>query len=385
LNNPFSKKNIECFLTCARGLENITSTNIDPFCDAVSVENGGVQFTGDMRSLYNVNMHSRTGMHALVKILDVKARSNDELYKEVVTYPWYEWITPADTIFIRTRIRSRYFDNSQYTSLKVKDAIVDCIRKKVGSRPDVDKANPRYSLFLFIAEDKVTIYLNSSGESLSKRGYREKIHKASLNEALAAGIILLSDWKVGQPLYDPMCGSGTFPLEAALISRNIPAGYYKKKFAFQKWHHFDNRLWNGIVKSVREKIVHDRFPIYGYDNVNANIRLSKDNSRRILIHNYVQFKNAEFSEFNPENPGTIIINPPYGERLDEESNLQPLYELMGDILKQNCQNSNVYILSGNPNLAKHIGLQPKSKTVLKNGKIDCRLLHFPIRGGKYVD
>ena len=188
---------------------------------------------------------------------------------------------------------ARYFDNAQYVSLKVKDALVDRIRKKTGNRPDVDKVNPRYTLFLYIFEDKVSIYLNSSGNSLSKRGYREKIHKASLNEALAAGIILLSGWKPNQIFYDPMCGSGTFSIEAAMIGRNIPAGYYRKGYAFQKWDHFDNRLWNTIVTEAREKILHKRLKIFAYDNIAANIDLSKQNSRRILIHNYIRFKKAE--------------------------------------------------------------------------------------------
>ena len=383
--NPFTSETIECFLSCPRGLEDITAKNIQPYCISVLVDRGGVKFSGDLGSLYSVNLHSRTGMYALVKLLEIKARSNDELYQGVLNYPWHEWITPVDTIFIRSRVRSRYFNNSQYSSLKVKDALVDRIRKKTGNRPDVDKVNPRYSLFLFIFEDKVSIYLNSSGTSLSKRGYREKIHKASINEALAAGIILLSGWEPYQPFYDPMCGSGTFPIEAALIGRNIPSGYYRKGYAFQKWHNFDNRLWNQIVTEARENFVHDRLPIFGYDNISANIDLSKQNSRRILIHNYVRFKKGELSDFHPEKPGMIIINPPYGERLGVENELNVLYQLIGDVLKTNCQDSDAFILSGNLELAKHIRLSPEKKILLKNGKIDCRLLHFPIRHGKYVE
>lgn len=317
--------------------------------------------------------------------MDLQARSYDELYNEVLAYPWHEWITPVDTIFIRSRVRSQYFDNASYASLKVKDALVDRIRKKTGNRPDVDKIDPRYSLFLYIFEDKITIYLNSSGVSLSKRGYREKIHKASLNEALAAGIILLSGWKPDRPFYDPMCGSGTFPIEAALMGRNIPAGYYRKGFAFQKWHHFDNRLWNQIVAEARENILYNRLHIFGYDNISANIDLSKQNSRRILIHNYVKFKRSEMSDFHPDEPGVIIMNPPYGVRLGENKDLKNLYKLIGDVLKSTCEDSQAYIISGNQDLNKHIGLKSESKIILKNGKIDCRLLHFPITHGKYAD
>ena len=363
----------------------MTTDNIKPYCSSVSSSKGGVEFSGNLRSLYSVNLHSRTGMHALVKLLDIQARSNDELYDKVLQYPWNEWITPADTIFIRSRVRSSYFSNSQYASLKVKDALVDRIRQKTGNRPDVDKVNPRYTLFLFIFDDKVSIYLNSSGTSLFKRGYREKIHKASLNEALAAGIILLSGWKPNQIFYDPMCGSGTFSIEAAMIGRNIPAGYYRKGYAFQKWDHFDNRLWNTIVIEAREKILHKRLKIFAYDNIAANIDLSKQNSRRILIHNYIRFKKAEICDFHPEEPGMIIINPPYGERLGVENELDTLYQLMGDVLKKNCLDSDAFIFSGNVELTKHIGLKPVNKYPLKNGNIDCKLLHYPIRHGKYVE
>ena len=381
--NPFKSDDIECFLSCPRGLEEITANGIRDYCKQVELDNGGVKFSGDFRSLYKVNLYSRTGMYALVKLFSFKAKTDDDLYSSVISYPWHEWLTSADTFAIRTRVRSRYFDNSQYSSLKVKDAIVDCIRKKTGNRPDVDKTNPKYSLFLFIFEDSVNIYLNSSGYSLSKRGYREKIHKASLNEALASGIILLSGWKKEEPFYDPMCGSGTFPIEAAMIAKNIPSGYYRKSFAFHKWHYFDNRLWNEIVREARENISHDRLKIFGYDNLGANIDLSRQNSLRILIHNHMKFKRSEFSDFMPKEPGMIIMNPPYGVRIGDDDELSALYELMGNVLKTNCQGSKVYILSGTPELSKNIGLKAKKNIILKNGKLDCRLLYFPILAGKY--
>ena len=167
------------------------------------------------------------------------------------------------------------------------------------------------------------------------------------------------------------------------MGRNIPAGYYRKGYAFQKWHHFDNKLWNQIVREAGEKILHKRIQIVGYDNIWANIDLSKKNSRRILIHNYVKFKKAELCDFQPDVPGVIIMNPPYGVRLGEDKELESLYGLIGDVLKSSCQDSHAYIITGNLELAKHIGLKSDSKIILKNGKIDCRLLHFPIRHGKY--
>ena len=322
-------------------------------------------------------------MHLLIKLMDAKAENTDQLYQATFDYPWHEWIEPIDTFAIRSRIKSKNINNSNFATLKVKDAIVDRIFKQVGNRPNIEKINPRYSLFLFIIENKVNIYLNSSGHPLFKRGYREKIHKASMNEALAAGILLLSNWNKEEPLYDPMCGSGTFSIEAAMLGRNIPSGYYRKEFAFQKWHYFNNKVWNNIKKEAREKFSHKRLFIYGFDNIPANILLSKQNARRILIHNSILFKNAEISDFNPEDSGTIIINPPYGERIGGEECLINLYKVIGDVLKNNCHGSNSYIFTGNKELIKHIGLKSEKKVILKNGKIDCRLLYYPIQEGKY--
>ena len=381
--NPFQTNILDCVLTCPIGLENVTADGISPFCSEILINKGKIAFKADIESVYKINLYSRTGMHLLIKIMDAKAENTDQLYKTTFDYPWHEWIEPIDTFSIRSRIKSKNINNSNYATLKVKDAIVDRIFKQVGNRPNIEKINPRYSLFLFIIENKVNIYLNSSGQPLFKRGYREKIHKASMNEALAAGILLLSKWNKEEPLYDPMCGSGTFSLEAAMLGRNIPPGYYRKEFAFQKWHYFNNRLWNNIKKAAREKFSHKRLFIYGFDNIPANILLSKQNARRILIHNSILFKNAEISDFNPENSGTIIMNPPYGERIGDDESLIDLYKTIGDVLKSNCHGSNSYIFTGNKELIKYIGLKSEKKVILKNGKIDCRLLYYPIREGKY--
>ena len=376
---------MECFLTCPRGLEEITSQDIAPHCLNAKPISGGVQFNGDFKDLYRVNLHSRTGMFALVKLLNFSAENQDDLYYKIADYPWYEWISHDDTFSIRSRVYSRIFIDSNFVTLKVKDAIVDRIRQKTKRRPDVDKENPRYSLFVFIHEKKVSIFLNSSGASLSKRGYRQKIHKAAINEALGAGLILLSGWEPSQPFYDPMCGSGTLPIEAALIGKNIPAGNYRKGFAFKGWKNFDPRLWNSVVREAREKIRNEKLQIFGSDNIGANVDMAKRNALKILIHTHIQFSKREFEDFQPKNSGgTILMNPPYGERIGEEEELKNLYQLIGHILKQNCVNNDAFIISGNKELTPLIGLKSQRNYVLKNGKIDCRLLHYPIREGNYV-
>ena len=349
-------------------------------------ESGGAAFTGDLKTLYTINLYSRTGMYALVKLFDFTARNQKELYYQIADYPWYEWINHDDTFSIRSRIFSNYFPDPNFVTLKVKDAIVDRIRQKTKRRPDVDKENPRYSIFVFIHTEKVSVFINSSGLSLSKRGYRQKIHKAAINEALGAGLILLSGWESSKPFYDPMCGSGTLPIEAAMIGRNIPAGNYRKGYAFKGWKNFDSRLWNAVMRESRDKINNKKLHIYGSDNMGANIDLAKRNARQILLHNHIQFTKKEFSDFKLDIPcGTIIMNPPYGERLGDENELELLYQLIGSVLKEHCVDSDAFIFSGNRVLTKMIGLKSRRSHILNNGKIECRLLHYPIRKGQYVD
>ena len=324
-------------------------------------------------------------MYALIKICEFNARNNTDLYREITNYPWFEWMAHDTPISIRTRGKSNLFPNPQFLTLKAKDAIIDNIRRRTKRRPDIDKENPIYSLFIFVDKDMIRVYLNSSGVSLSKRGYREKIHKASLNEALAAGLIALSGWKSDQPFYDPMCGSGTIPIEAAMIGRNIPGGYYRKDYGFQKWKNYNPRIWNTIVKEASEQIQHKKLHIFGSDNIGANIDLASTNVRQILMKQWINISKKEFNDFSPkEDGGVIVMNPPYGHRLNEEQELKPLYELMGDVLKTNCQNMDAFIFTGNKELSKSIGLKAKKRYILKNGKIDCRLIHFPIRAGNYM-
>ena len=209
LINPLTTQKMDCYLTCPRGLEDITASGISEFCDYVKPKYGGVAFSGDLSSLYSVNYHSRTGMYALIKLCEHTVKNEYDLYSKITELAWFEWISHDTPIAIRTRGNSKLSSNPQYLTLKIKDAIIDNLRRNTKRRPDIDKEDPFYSLFVFINEKNVQIFLNSSGESLSKRGYRDKIHKASLNEALAAGIVLLSGWKPELPLYDPMSVSYT--------------------------------------------------------------------------------------------------------------------------------------------------------------------------------
>ena len=209
-------------LTCPLGLEKITAKDISPFCSKVNIVNGGILFHCNKENMYKVNLYSRTGMHLLEKLNEFNVNNINDIYNEVNKISWSEMISPEDTLSIRSRIRSKYFNNQNYVSLKIKDAIIDQIRSKYGKRPSINRIEPTYPLFIYIENHTLKIFLNTSGKPLFMRGYKGKIHKTSLNEALAAGIIMMSGWRRTQPLYDPMCGSGTFPIEAALIGQEIP-------------------------------------------------------------------------------------------------------------------------------------------------------------------
>lgn len=373
------------YLTCPRGLEAVTAEDIRPYCDSVMADKGGVQFTGGQETLYTVNLYSRTGMYALELLATFNVRNDTQLYNEVHSFDWYSFMTPADTFSVRARTRSTFFKDSNYSGLKVKDAIVDRLRTDAGRRPNVEKENPRYSFFVFIRDDVVKLYLNSSGNTLFMRGYREKIHKASLNEALAAGLILLSGWQKDQPFYDPMCGSGTLPIEAAMMARNIPPAIKRKKFAFQGWSDYNHELWKNILKKAESNIKGDPVSIYGSDFIRANIRLAKENALRIGVKDNIQFKEIDIKDFKPKSDsGVILTNPPYGERVGELEKLSALYKIMGDVFKTKCINHDAFVFSGSPELTREIGLKAKEKIPLRNGDIDCRLLHYPIREGEYA-
>ncbi len=387
MKNPLTGGELEGYLTCPRGLEELSAAQITPFTDKVKAGRGGVRFTADLKGLYAVNLHSRTGMYALIKLCEITAGNDRELYEQITELPWFEWMAHDTPFSIRTRGNSQIFPNSNYFTLKVKDAIVDSIRRKTKRRPNIDRDNPLYSLVIFVDEKRVQIFLNSSGTPLSKRGYRsEKIHKAALNEALAAGIILLTGWNKDQPFYDPMCGSGTFPIEAALLGRNIPPGSYRKTFAFKKWKNFNPRLWNQLQEEGKAGINHEKLQIFGYDGIGENIRLAETNLRNILLKQWVKFKRQDFEDFNPgDSGGMVIMNPPYGVRLGEEEELKQLYTSIGEVLKQNCIGMEAFIFTGNKEMSQYIGLKSKRRHVLKNGKIDCRLLQYPISQGTYTD
>ena len=374
------------FLTCPRGLEEITSNQISKYIkDTPVIDKGGVSFKGDNLDMYMVNLHSRTGMHLLKKVLSFKINSIKELYSKIYDYSWDEIITSDKSFVIKTKTKSEIFNNSSFITLKVKDAIVDHIRSKTSSRPSIDKLNPDIRLFVIIHDNEVKIYVDSTGDPLFKRGYRSVVHKAALNESLAAGLIYLSNWDRKSPFYDIMCGSGTIPIEAAMMAYNIPSGVFRGQFAFQKWDDYDHTLWISLICKAKDNIKIDYdIKINGSDFFQKNIDLAINSSKKMGIKN-LYFDPLDIKDFKPfHDSGTIIINPPYGNRLGDQLVINKLYKQLGDLFKTECQGFDVYMFTGNLEAIKSVGLRSKKRIILRNGKIDCRLLYYPITTGKFT-
>ena len=228
------------------------------------------------------------------------------------------------------------------------------------------------------------VFLNSSGWPLFMRGYRTKIHKAALNESLASGILMLTDWNKKDPLYDPMCGSGTFLIEGAMLAFNIPPRILREYYAFKKWKDFDEALWNKVIKEENDKINYSDVKLYGSDFLSNNIKIANDSINKLKLDQYIDFKISDFKKIVPsENKGIIVTNPPYGYRIGDTEKLQILYKNLGDHLKTNFQGFSGYIFTGNLDLLKHVGLRTKKKIILKNGMIDSRLAYYPLKSGKF--
>ncbi len=375
----------KCYLTCPRGLESLAKKEVFPFASSISEAKGGINFESSLEGLYNVNINSRVGMHLLVELFTFEANNDDDLYQNIYEYPWHEYINIKQTFIIRTRGSSKKFENKNFTTLKIKDAIVDQIKKKKLTRPSINKNNPDITISIFLDDNKFKVYSDSSGVSLHKRGYRNKIHKAALNESLAAGLVMLSNWDMKSPFYDTMCGSGTIALEAALIAYKIAPGLLRSNFAFQQWNNYDEKLYYKIKKEAEENItMNDKIEIYGYDSEFANIVMAIYSTKLLNLNKYIKFKKQEMSTFYSDtNKGTLIINPPYGERLGDDDSTKLLYKMIGDVFKTKCNGFDCYVFTANLEAAKNIGLQTSKKIVLKNGSLDSRLLYYPIQKGTY--
>lgn len=343
-----------------------------------------VSFTGNKEMMYRANFQLHTAIRILKPIAHFKAKSADDVYEEVKKIDWTQYIGLEKTFAVDSVVFSEEFRHSKFVSYKVKDAIVDQFREKTGKRPNISVANPDIRLNMHIAEDQCTLSLDSSGESLHRRGYRQESVEAPLNEVLAAGMILMTGWRGETDFIDPMCGSGTLLIEAALIARNMAPGLFRKEYAFEKWADFDKDLFDNIYNddSNEREFAHK---IYGYDVDIKAVNTARLNVKAAGLTSDITVTEADFKNFTqPAEKSIIVTNPPYGERISTPD-LLGTYRMIGERLKHQFLNNDAWILSYREECFDQIGLKPSLKIPVYNGSLECEFRKYQIFDGKLKD
>ena len=353
--------------------------------EEVTVGNRAVEFVGDMRMLYRANYCCRTALAILKPFAEFDANNDQELYDQVYKIRWEKILDCDCTFMIDSTTSGEVFTHSYYAALKTKDAIVDRFRRNFGKRPSIDTEMPDYKFNLHIRDNHVTLLMNASGDSLHKRGYRQGVGVAPINEVLAAGLLKLAGWKCDCNFYDPMCGSGTMLIEAAMMANNIPAQYYRgNKFGFMRWKEFNLGEWKSVENDEDRKIGSLDFEceIWGNDIDEQVIQQCEKNLEYTKLHHDVMLHIGDFADQEPPEGKTLIVtNPPYGERIKVED-LNAMYEKLGDTFKQKYgKDCDVWLITSDFEAMKHIGLHPSRKIPVQNGALDCRFLHFELYDG----
>ncbi len=368
-----------------QGLEQVLAEELSEL-GAENIQKGlrMVSFEGDKEMMYKANFCLRTALRILKPIKHFSAKDADEVYEQVKAINWEEFMTDKSTFAIDAVVNSEEFRHSKFVAYRVKDAIADYFREKTGNRPSVRINNPDLALNIHIAQTSCTLSLDSSGESLHRRGYRQEAVEAPLNEVLAAGIIKLTGWNGECDFIDPMSGSGTFPIEAALIARNIAPGVFRKGYAFEKWSDFDQELFEQIYNddSKEREFEHK---IYAYDNSPRAIAIATENIKAAGVNKDIILTFQPFQQFQqPTEKSIMVTNPPYGERIST-NDLLGLYKMIGERLKHAFIGNEAWILSYHDECFAQIGLKPSTKIPLFNGPLECELHKYEIFDGKYKE
>jgi putative N6-adenine-specific DNA methylase len=365
------------------GFEEVLATELKNL-GAQDVKEGvrSVSFSGDLGFLYKANLSLRTALKILIPIHSFNAANEQAFYRGIYAVDWKKYISNENTFAVQaTTVNSTVFTHSQFIALKTKDAIADQFRESTGTRPNVDTQHPDLQIHIHINENSCSVSLDSSGSSLHQRGYRSATNIAPINEVLAAGILLLSGWEGQSDFLDPMCGSGTIPIEAAMIATNIPANIHRKEFAFEKWDNFDESLFEKIRESLLKKTRDFSFKIFGYDKAEPAIKKAVENVKNAGLEEFITLKTADFFETKKPVDESLhmVFNPPYGERI--QANIPVLYKNIGDTLKQSYPDTRAWLITSEPEGLKHIGLRPSRKIKVFNGGLESRLLYFPMYAG----
>jgi putative N6-adenine-specific DNA methylase len=372
------------FATCPRGLELVLADELRQLkAEKIHAVGGGVQFGGDFFLCYQVNLESRIASRVLWQVAHGDYRSEDDIYRAAYAPRWTDWFDPARTLRVDISATKSPLTSLNFVTLKIKDAVCDKIRRSAGRRPNVDTREPDIPIQGHLSDREFTLYLDTTGEPLFKRGQRISTGEAPLRENLAAGIIRLAGWAPGIPLLDPMCGSGTILLEAAHMTLDIAPGL-GRGFAFEKLRNFDPRRWRDLLRQSRARQKPKaRLAIYGSDFSADVLKAAQANLMAVGLEKIVSLKRADVLEIAaPAKQGIIVTNPPYGVRIGEQRALEEFYPKLGDVLKKQFTGWHVYLLSADMRLPKLIHLAASKRTPLFNGALECRLFEYKmVEGG----
>jgi len=368
-----------------RGLEEVLATElVNLGANNVEIQRRAVSFTGDKAFMYKANLHLRTASRILKPIASFQANNPDEVYEQVKKITWSDYMAVDATFSIDSTVYSEEFRHSKFVAYRVKDAIVDWFKESSGDRPSVRLDNPQFMFNIHIAENRCTLSLDSSGESLHKRGYRIAQNEAPLNEVLAAAMLLMAGWKGQTNFVDPMCGSGTLLIEAALIALNIPPGIYRSSFGFEKWNDFDSELFDTIYNDDSAERPFN-FKIYGSDISLRAIKISEQNVKSSGLGKYIELQAKSVKDLEPPVENCLLVtNPPYGERITSDD-IFGLYAALGTTLKHKFAGNTCWVISSHEECLDKIGLRPTERIRLLNGSLDCWYCHYEIFAGKRND
>ena len=374
---------LSLIITTYAGLEEVLAKEIRNLGGRdIEMLNRAVACSGDKGFMYKANFSLRTALRVMVKLDTFPVRDGNDIYEGIKKIDWSTYMNVDQMFAVRCTLSSTLFDNNLFPALKAKDAIADQFRQAKGVRPDVHRTNPDLDVNLFIFRGQCQVSINSSGSSLHLRGYRKDVDKAPLSEVLAAGLILLSGWEPHLPLVDFMCGSGTIPIEAALIAAKIPPGTFRDNFAFERWPDFDAELYTLIREKQMERITDAEVRIVANELNKFVYRKAQENIQAAGVEDMVQLHLGDFRELHHDfKRGVVIINPPYGEKLKVED-VEELYGAIGTHLKHHYAGFKAWIFTGSPEGARAVGLRPNNRIKLFNGPLECRLLGYELFEGK---
>ena len=378
-----TKKLEQFFATCPRGLEVLLGDELRELgAQVITPTYGGVAFSGEYELCYRANLHSRLASRVLLRVGGGEYRDEEDVYHGALSFDWPAMFSVDKTIVVKMTAQKSPLKSLEFTTLRIKDAICDRFREATGERPNVDIREPDVRIHAFLTATDCILYLDTSGESLFKRGLRKQAGAAPLNENLAAGMVKLSGWQPGTPFFDPMCGSATILMEAAQVALNIAPGSHRH-FGFERLTRFDPKVWLPIKQAALEaQLPATMQPIFGRDMFGDSLRDAQVNLEAAGLENVIQLKQGNVIEVPaPADYGVIVTNPPYGIRIGEQADLAEFYPQFGNWLKQKCTGWNAYVLSADMQLPKLIRLNATKRTPLFNGALECRLFEYKIVAG----